>query len=134
MFEAAATAFGERDGAQDSDLLLLVKEAPEQSLERQVLVEQLVGLDGFGQDPDMFPFRMIEPGVKPLSPFFSFRQMLDQDAPGNVAGIIDRKPDEAWDLFRLCEKTLGGLGKTGALQRHDALVALSSQRLIECNG
>src|SRR3546814_10987404 len=71
----------------------------------------------------MLPFGMVETGVKPIAPFLPLRQMLDEDAAGDMAGVVDGEAHEARYLLGLAEEALRGLGERIALQRHDALVA-----------
>src|SRR3546814_13178893 len=82
----------------------------------------------------MLPFGMVETGVKPIAPFLPLRQMLDEDAAGDMAGVVDGEAHEARYLLGLAEEALRGLGERIALQRHDALVALAATRVIEGDG
>ena len=79
----------------------------------------------------MVPFRVIEPGVQPLAPLLPFRQMLEEEAAGDAAAGVEREPDQARNLLGLDEEMLGRLGQAAAFQRHDPLVALAGQSLIE---
>jgi hypothetical protein len=54
-----------------------------------------VTLDRLGEDSDMLPFGIVEAGVEPVAPLLPFRQMLDEDSAGDVAGIVDGEPDHA---------------------------------------
>ena len=74
----------------------------------------------------MLPFGMVEPGVQPLAPLLALGQMLEQDAAGDMAVVVDREPDQARDLLGLAEEMLDRLGEAVAFQRHDALIALAS--------
>ena len=82
----------------------------------------------------MLPLGMVEPGVEALAALLAFGQMLEQDAAGDVAGIVDREPHQARYLLRLAEEMLRGLGEAFALERDDALVALAGHRLVEGDG
>ena len=50
------------------------------------------------------PLGMVEPGVDALAALLAFGQMLEQDAAGDVAGIVDREPHRARYLLRLAEE------------------------------
>ena len=109
MVVIAAAAAGERDRRQQADLLLVVEQPPEQMVERQRGIGELGAADRLGEDADMVPFRMIEPGVQPLAPLLPFRQMLEEEAAGDPALRIEREPDQARNLLGLDEEMLGRL-------------------------
>ena len=74
----------------------------------------------------MLPFGMVEPRVQPLAPLLALGQMLEQDAAGDMAGIVDREPDQARDLLGLAEEMLcAASARLLAFERNDALIALA---------
>src|SRR4051812_43961208 len=79
---------------------------------------------------------MVEPCVQPLPPLLAFGQMLEQQSTRGpfVAALLGRQADEAWDLLRLREIALSRIAEALALERHDALVTLLRNRLIEGDG
>src|SRR3982750_2392683 len=84
----------------------------------------------------MRPVGMVEAGMQPVAPFLALGQMLEQQPAGSpmAVALLRREPDEARDLLRLGEKALRRLPEVPALQRHDPLVALICDRLIEGDG
>ncbi len=67
---------------------------------------------------------------RPSSP--SGKMLEQQPARGPMAlALLRRQPDQARDLLRLGEITLRRLAEVPALQRHDPLIALVGDRLIE---
>src|SRR4051812_19316952 len=131
MLQAAAAALAERDGGEQAHLVLLVEQPPEQGLERQAGIGELAGADRLADDADMLPFGMIEPRVQPLAPLLALGEVLEEDAAGDLAAIVDRDPDQARNLLGLDEIMLHRLGEAGAFERDDALIALLRERLIE---
>ena len=81
----------------------------------------------------MRPVGMVEPRVQPLAALLALGQMLEQQAAGDpvAVALLGREPDQARDLLRLREIALRRLAEVLALERHDALVALVGDRLVE---
>ena len=71
--------------------------------------------------------------MQPLAALLALRQMLEQQAAGEpvAVALLRREPNQARDLLRLAEIALRRFGQALALQRHDPLVALLGQRLVE---
>src|SRR4051812_45976425 len=94
IVEIAAAALGQRHGVEDPHLLLM-EQAPERAFQRKLRVGELIALDRLGKDADMLPFGMVEPRMQALPPLLARRQVLDEDAAGDMAGIADCEPDDA---------------------------------------
>src|SRR5205085_10948676 len=103
-------------------------------LQREFAVGQLMALDGLGEDADMLPFRIVEPGMEPIPPLLALGQMLDENPAGDVAGAVDREANDARKLLGLYEIILRGLGERTPFQGHDALVAFLGHRMVEGDG
>src|SRR5690348_9776996 len=76
---------------------------------------------------------MIKPRVQPLAPLLSFRQMLEQQAACEpmLPALLGGEPHQARDLLGLREIALRRVAEVLSLERHDALIALVRQRLVE---
>jgi molecular chaperone Hsp33 len=120
-------------GGERAQLVLFVEQPPEEIVERKLGVGQLLGLHRPAKDRDVRPVGMVEPRVQPLAPFLALGQVLQQQPTGEpvAAPLFSRQPDQARDLLGLAEIALRGITEVPALERHDPLVALVGNRLVE---
>src|SRR6185369_12009869 len=110
-----------------------MEQAPDQVVERQIRIGQLLGLHRPAEDRDVRPVWMIEPRVQPFTPLFALRQMLEQQTAGEpmLTALLGCQSDKARYLLGLRKIALRSLAEVLPLQRNDALVALLRHRLVE---
>ena len=95
IFRIAAAAPPQRHRLERANLLLLVEQAPDQIVERQARIRQLLRLHRSGQDRDVRPVGMVEPRVQPLAALLAFGQMLEQQAAGDPMAVALFRPPDA---------------------------------------
>src|SRR6185312_2428964 len=93
----------ERDRRQGPNFVLLVEQPPDEVVERQLRIGQLVRLHRPAEDRDMGPVGMVEPRVQPLPALLALGQMLQQKPAREpmLAALLRRQPYQARDLLRL---------------------------------
>ena len=74
----AATSLSKRKRRERSHLVFFMEEPPQQIIERQIGIGQLLRFHRPAKDGNVGPIGMVEPRMKPLAPVLTFGDVLQE--------------------------------------------------------
>ena len=87
MLDGTTTATLERPQLFHADFSFFMEKAPDNLFQAEFRFEEFLVTDASGHGRNMVPLRVIGLGVKAFAPFFSFRNMLHEEAACHAIAI-----------------------------------------------